>query len=75
MTSNENRLKFPINECPYCGSENFIRKVKIFGYGFEVYESNGVFKEENSALHDSLRYKQNKRFYCSDCEQYLFTLN
>jgi hypothetical protein len=71
----EMKLNFPMDKCPYCGSEDFIRKVKIFGYGFEVYESNGVFKEENSALHDSLRYKQNKRFYCFDCEKYLFTIN
>ncbi|WP_242359037.1 hypothetical protein [Lactococcus petauri] len=75
MSSEETRLNFPIDECPYCGSKFFMRKVKVLGYGYEIYESNGCFSEDNSALYDHLSYKQNRRFYCGECEKYLFKLD
>lgn len=75
MNDDEPRLNFPINKCPYCGSKFFMRKVRISGYGHEIYGSSGYFDEDNSALHDNLSYKPNKRFYCGECEKYIFILD
>lgn len=68
-------LIFPISECPYCGSEYFIRRVRFKGSGVEVYTGDGLFSEDNSGLYDHVEHVPYKRFYCYDCEKYLFKLD
>ena len=43
MNGDEKCLNFPINECPYCGSEFFIRRIRFKGFGIEVYKVMDYF--------------------------------
>ncbi|WP_042753312.1 hypothetical protein [Lactococcus garvieae] len=75
MNSDESRLNFPMDECPYCGSEFFIRRIRFKGFGVEVYTGDGLFSDDNSGLYDHVEHILNKRFYCNDCDKYLFKLD
>ncbi|MDR2833275.1 MAG: hypothetical protein LBV67_06145 [Streptococcaceae bacterium] len=68
-------IKFPIAECQFCGSELFFRKTELKGVAHEYYYANGDYANEgeNSGLYDELVYTPRKRWYCADCEKYLFT--
>lgn len=78
MSNEETRLDFPMDECPYCGSDYFIRRIRFKGFGVETYRGDGLFAEDNSVLYDyvdHVDHMPNKRFYCNDCEKYLFKLD
>lgn len=65
-------MKFPVSECKYCGGVVFYRKQTMRGKGVIYFNGNGTLAD-NSEMHDSLEYIIQKRFYCSDCDSYLFS--
>ena len=71
----KNRFNFPITECPNCGGKCIAIKQYISGYG-EYYVDLETGEIEASELHDSLMYKNTRKYaICADCEKRLFKID
>jgi hypothetical protein len=63
------KLKLPFEECPYCGSEEgFYRKGRVRGSYICRYNADGT-NADNTHLHDTINYVEQKTAYCVDCEK------
>jgi len=63
-------MKSGLECCPYCGGEEFYRKGYMSGRYEYHYRFDGS-PADNSHLHDSLDYRENKTRFCSNCDKRL----
>ncbi len=67
--------KFPIKECPKCGSKTFTVRQYIHGYG-EYYVNLDDGEVESTELHSNLYYKNSGKYaVCTDCGKRLFKID
>lgn len=65
-------MKAPIEECPHCGNSNsFYVKVYAHGPSQDRYLWGGGL-DDNSDMHDGLKYDYGKFAYCNDCHKRIF---
>jgi len=56
----------PITECPYCGYDEYYVITYISGKSATWYKYNGEHGD-NSEMHETLKYKENKTMFCANC--------
>jgi len=59
-----------INCCPYCGSDEFYRKLTFSGRSECNYRFDGD-ETDNSSIHDGVNYHEQKTVFCRGCNKKL----
>lgn len=54
--------------CPYCGNDEFYRKMRMSGFTEYRYRFDGK-DAENAHIHDCLNYKESKASFCASCQK------
>ena len=61
--------KPPLNACPHCGSDyGYYRLSKVGGFATISYKWDGS-DNDNTAMHDSITYKDQKTLRCCQCHK------
>ena len=71
MKVKTNKLKniSEIEECPYCGHDEWFRKQKIYGPVYYKARFDGV-EADNGEMYDSTIISDTSKFaFCSNCEK------
>ena len=67
--------KYPIEECPYCGNDEFYVKQKVSGNIEYNYKLDGSIDAYNGDYIDYLNYKTTSKYtYCNNCRKKLFEI-
>ncbi len=59
-----------LKECPFCGCDTFITFQKVKGYAKYRARFDGE-ETDNEDMYDSLKYEDNGKARCNDCNSYL----
>ena len=64
-------MKFTeLENCPFCGCEEYFEKSRLTGYVQYFIRFDGE-ETDNSNMYDTTRTMPNGKVYCGECERYL----